>query len=976
MAKKVIAFSIEIDGKKEITEVTQLFGLLETQLLIVNQTLIEINKNASELSGEGLTDISEQLKETGTSANQLTEFFKASFTEFEEGNQVVQDLGNGYFETAEQIDQTSKSISELKDENKDLKEFLESAPLEGTAAYEKISDALDVARDRFAENREAILGFNKELRTGNKESEIAEGSILDLRNRVKELTKEYNALGQEAREGTDGQEVQKNLAGTVADLKKLEEAVGDNRRSVGNYKKAFEGLGGIFGPIRAGINGVSTAFKFLLANPVVAVIGAIVAGFSALIAAFKSTKEGAEAFARASAALGAVLDVIRDVAVTVGSALVSLFSDPVESVKALGAAIKDGFLNVLGGAINLITATGGALKSLLTLDFDGFKESAEAAGNVLVNGFNNAATAANSLTGAISGTTDEIIREAKEAARLTGVLQDLDDTQRDLRVSRAQLNAQLNKTRAASRDENLSIRERIKALNDVKAAEESQLASEITAQTQRVAALKALQKASDTGPEALDEIAAAEINLARLREQSASKEITIQRDLDRLNNKRRSDAEKDRKEEEKRLEQIEKQRAKLREQLENDSLARLNIINQLSAQVIDLEIQNQEDRTQAAIDGENERFKRQTEARKDNLSKLIKQVEAQRKQIEIEFGKDSETEKAFLLKSGAEVRQVKALNNKLEIQQSVEHQKALTKLEKDATEERAKIQAAAVKKVGKGLTTGFSKFFKSTEKVFKKVNEDRKAQNEALGAALVEGANTLLNSISQISAIAAQAEQQQFDDAIQGRQNNIDALNEDLQSATGLQKKFLEQQVEQEVQAQNAIAKQAEKARKEQAEAQKAIAIIQAIIGTAVAVTNALGSAPPPASFILAAAAGVAGAVQIATIAAQKFAQGGIVNGPSHKNGGVPFTVGGRPGFEAEGGEAIINKNSVPFQNGGLLGAPISAPVSPASSGAQQNFDATLAAFNQQTVAINNRIDRIQVVNSVDSFNEKHAIKN
>ena len=34
----------------------------------------------------------------------------------------------------------------------------------------------------------------------------------------------------------------------------------------------------------------------------------------------------------------------------------------------------------------------------------------------------------------------------------------------------------------------------------------------------------------------------------------------------------------------------------------------------------------------------------------------------------------------------------------------------------------------------------------------------------------------------------------------------------------------------------------------------------------------------------------------------------GVIQGPSHKNGGVPFTVDGQPGFEAEGGERIISK--------------------------------------------------------------------
>lgn len=42
----------------------------------------------------------------------------------------------------------------------------------------------------------------------------------------------------------------------------------------------------------------------------------------------------------------------------------------------------------------------------------------------------------------------------------------------------------------------------------------------------------------------------------------------------------------------------------------------------------------------------------------------------------------------------------------------------------------------------------------------------------------------------------------------------------------------------------------------------------------------------------------------------KKFAQGGIVEGPSHAQGGVPFTVRGRGGYEMEGGEFIVNKRA------------------------------------------------------------------
>jgi hypothetical protein len=41
-----------------------------------------------------------------------------------------------------------------------------------------------------------------------------------------------------------------------------------------------------------------------------------------------------------------------------------------------------------------------------------------------------------------------------------------------------------------------------------------------------------------------------------------------------------------------------------------------------------------------------------------------------------------------------------------------------------------------------------------------------------------------------------------------------------------------------------------------------------------------------------------------------RFAEGGLVNGPSHAEGGVPFSVSGRGGYEMEGGEFIVNKEA------------------------------------------------------------------
>jgi hypothetical protein len=61
---------------------------------------------------------------------------------------------------------------------------------------------------------------------------------------------------------------------------------------------------------------------------------------------------------------------------------------------------------------------------------------------------------------------------------------------------------------------------------------------------------------------------------------------------------------------------------------------------------------------------------------------------------------------------------------------------------------------------------------------------------------------------------------------------------------------------------------------------------------------------------LLSVAAGGRAALNIAKVNSQKFALGGLLNGPSHTHGGIPITMGGVQAAEAEGGEAFINKRS------------------------------------------------------------------
>jgi TP901 family phage tail tape measure protein len=95
--------------------------------------------------------------------------------------------------------------------------------------------------------------------------------------------------------------------------------------------------------------------------------------------------------------------------------------------------------------------------------------------------------------------------------------------------------------------------------------------------------------------------------------------------------------------------------------------------------------------------------------------------------------------------------------------------------------------------------------------------------------------------------------------------------------------------------------------------AQKLLASTGAIINTYAGAAAAL--APPPIGAgpilgpVLAATTIATGLKSVATINGVQFADGGKLVGDSHAQGGIPFTIGGRAGFEAEGGEVITYRS-------------------------------------------------------------------
>lgn len=161
--------------------------------------------------------------------------------------------------------------------------------------------------------------------------------------------------------------------------------------------------------------------------------------------------------------------------------------------------------------------------------------------------------------------------------------------------------------------------------------------------------------------------------------------------------------------------------------------------------------------------------------------------------------------------------------------------------------------------------------------------------------------------------------------------DNINGIEDELKNARGERRQFLIDQLAQQKEAQlgaleneNEIQRQKEANEKKQEalkkkqdeldrkrrKQQKIANIAAAVMSTAVAVTNALAIQPFWVGIAMAAVAAAMGAVQIATISAQKiYAKGGVIDGPSHKQGGVKIKT--KDGVsEVEGKEFITNKET------------------------------------------------------------------
>lgn len=302
---------------------------------------------------------------------------------------------------------------------------------------------------------------------------------------------------------------------------------------------------------------------------------------------------------------------------------------------------------------------------------------------------------------------------------------------------------------------------------------------------------------------------------------------------------------------------------------------------------------------------------------------------------------------------------------KIKIQQrAVDDQEAFLKDQAAKGVEIKQEEFDAVNKARQELNTKLSKaeldYRDKVKKTGEDIKDERIKQLEEIAKYIQQG----LQFVDQILSVINARAEKQVEEQLERSSQRQEKLNEELENATGLRRQFLQQQLDNEIENEKKLAAEQERIQLQAAKRSKALAIIQSIINTALAVSTAFIKGGPVAALL----AGIQGAAQTAIIAAQPLADGGAVVPVGLPDSGgkvvgvqnIPQTSkGDNVLVAARVGETFLNAKQtkmlrpvlsaarIPgFADGGLIGAPNVGGIG----------NSTLRAFNDRTAAISGQV--------------------
>lgn len=463
---------------------------------------------------------------------------------------------------------------------------------------------LDETSEEYAERVEEIDKvqdkLNKAMKAAGDRTKAAEGSYNALSKKMSELKKAFKATNDEA----ERKVLAKQITEINDQLKGMDASIGNFQRNVGNYEAAFtKGLAGISKEIEAlgnplaiaknGVIALGNAFKALIANPVGAVIMAIVVAIKALKKGFDQSEEASNSLKRAFSALQPVMNVINN--------------------------IFTGFAKIVGSiAETAIPALVNALQK---------------AGEWMVKLLNNLGIVSDEKLAAFQKGIEAQKESIKVTQDLTNREIDLTKKRRQMQVDEAKAQMEIAELREkAANKEKYNAKERQKFMDQAIAKERGLNDQKLALAQEEYDILKKRSELTDNDAATNDALAAAEAKLYNTRREHFEKERSLIKERQKAG-KELSDAEKKRLEE---LERLEKEAQKLRE----DELKKIEEIQDRAA----LSLLSNKDRELEILRRKYEEEKALLEKYEKDTTKLTEEYEAKKQEIINKNGLDKAKE--------------------------------------------------------------------------------------------------------------------------------------------------------------------------------------------------------------------------------------------------------------------------------------------------------------------------------------------
>ena len=387
---------------------------------------------------------------------------------------------------------------------------------------EELNSSFEAQTELIDELEDDLFNYEKQLRKTSKTNLAARESL------NKKIAKTKDILRDEKKGLKD---VTKERKKANESLKEAEENAADYGGVLGTLDSKTGGLISGFSGMTKSIANATKGMKLMKIAVIGTGIGALLIAITSLSAAFTSSEEGQNKWNKIMGIIGATVSVFTDRLASLGSGLISLFTDPIETLKGFGKSIKEFVMDKVDQTVESLGFLGSAISKLFKGDFSGALEDAGKG----LSGLNKTLNPVLIVTDALIKSTKELTKEILEEGKAAGVIADqraaADKLDRQIIVDRATANKEraelLNK---AIDKEKFSLQERIGFLTEAGRLEDEITAKEIQAAKLRLDAKIAENALGGSTKEDLQEEATLKANLINLEtaKLTKAKEVTSQ----------------------------------------------------------------------------------------------------------------------------------------------------------------------------------------------------------------------------------------------------------------------------------------------------------------------------------------------------------------------------------------------------------------------------------------------------------------